>query len=164
MIESSNTKHSTDIKIISVGNDLYGDDGVGVEILNRIKNDSSFDQIPLVDCATDALNIIDHFKGVRHAVIIDAAKMSTPPGTVNLFDADDASLRIVSDHLSVHGIGISEMITIAKQIGIYPESVTILGIEPEHISVNAGLSNTVESAIPLAISKLIDFQNKLNIN
>ncbi len=164
MIESSNTHYSADLKIISVGNDLYGDDGVGIEILNRLKNESAFEKSALADCATDALNIIDHFSGAKYVVIIDAAKMSSPPGTVNLFNAEDAHIRIQSDHLSVHGISIADAINIAKQIGAYPESVMILGIEPEQISVDAGLSKTVLNAIPNAISKLIDFQNTLNLN
>ncbi len=164
MTESSATQDMTNLKVISVGNDLYGDDGVGVQILDQIKNEPVFENVSLIDCATDALNIVEEMKSTRHMVIIDAAKMSTDPGTVKIFDAKDVHLHVKSDHLSVHGISLVDTFNIAQQIGVYPESLTIIGIEPEQIAVNSGLSNTVLNAIPLAISKLIKFQTTLNIN
>jgi len=164
MTGSQNNGKSPMLKIISVGNDLYGDDGIGTEILKMVKEYSVFADTPLIDCATDALSIIDHFKDAEHVLIIDAAKMGEPPGTVKLFDATKAKLLIKTDHLSVHGISLAETMNIAKRIGLYPKSVAIMGIEPEQLSVNTGLSNSVAYAIPVALTKLIEHQSTLNLN
>lgn len=164
MTRLQNNGKSPTLKIISVGNDLYGDDGIGTAILKKAKEYSAFANTPLIDCATDALSIIDHFQDAEHVLIIDAAKMGEPPGSVKLFDATKAKLLIKTDHLSVHGISLTETMKIAKRIGVYPKTVTIMGIEPEQLSVNRGLSSTVSDAIPTALAKLIEFQSTLHLN
>ncbi len=156
--------HSALLKIITVGNDFYGDDGIGVAIMKTAKRLPDFNEIQFIDCATDALGLIDHMKGTKHILIIDAAKMGEPPGTVKVFNAEDANLTIKTDHLSVHGISLAETMNIAKRIGFYPDTVTIMGIEPERLTINTGLSNSVANAIPTAITKLIEFQSAINPN
>ncbi|HDY75581.1 MAG TPA: hydrogenase maturation protease, partial [Candidatus Marinimicrobia bacterium] len=100
----------------------------------------------------------------KHVLIIDAAKMGESPGTVKVFDAEDANLTIKTDHLSIHGISLAETMNIAKRIGFYPDTVTIMGIEPERLTINTGLSDSVANAIPTAITKLIEFQSTINPN
>ena len=97
MTRLQNNGKSPTLKIISVGNDLYGDDGIGTAILKKVKEYSAFANTPLIDCATDALSIIDHFQDAEHVLIIDAAKMGEPPGSVKLFDATKAKLLIKTD-------------------------------------------------------------------
>lgn len=164
MPDTHKNGYSVLLKIITVGNDLYGDDGVGVAIMNTAKSLPDFDRIQFIDCATDALGLIDHMKETKHVLIIDAAKMGESPGTVKVFDAEDANLTIKTDHLSIHGISLAETMNIAKRIGFYPDTVTIMGIEPERLTINTGLSNSVANAIPTAITKLIEFQSAINPN
>ena len=74
------TKNNPIIKVIAVGNDLYGDDGIGSAVLNALANIPNLENVELFDGATDALGLIDHFNGIDHAVIIDAAQMGEKPG------------------------------------------------------------------------------------
>jgi len=121
--------------------------------------------VELIDCATDALGLIDHFSGIDHAVIIDAAQMGEKPGTVKVFGKDDVRMMIKMDHLSVHGISLAETFEIAEAIDAMPKKLTIIGIEPETIAIAHDLSNIVKKYIPKVISQIISLKqlnNSLN--
>ncbi len=136
------------MKIIAVGNSLYGDDGVGAAVLGRVRDEGLAPGAELIDVETDALSLIDHFSRDEIHVIIDAAKMGCEPGRVVRFTHDEVRLHIRWDHLSMHGFGLAETFAIAEQVGSMPERVVIIGVEPAVIKIDRGLSDVVAAAIP----------------
>jgi len=152
-----------EIKIIAVGNDLYGDDGVAKKVLTVLQEIDVFNSVELIDGATDALGLIDYFQGTDYVIIIDAAKMGETPGTVRAFNADDVLINIKMDHLSVHGISLAETFEIAKAIDAMPKNMTIVGIEPESIVIAQGISAPVAQSIPIAVSKIIELNKIFNL-
>ncbi len=154
----------TDLKIIAVGNSFYGDDGIGVAVLNSLKEIPSLEGVSLIDGATDALGLIDHFNDTEHVILIDAAFMGFLPGTVKVFKQEDAHLVIKQDHLSLHGISIADTLELAKRIDALPKSLTIIGVEPEQLEINTGLSETVSNTIPDIVSKILTLNNNLVLN
>lgn len=150
------------IKIIAVGNDLYGDDGIGNTILEELDHMPEMQNIELIDGATDALGLIDHFEKDDHIILIDAAQMSEKPGTVKVFTKDEVKLNIKMDHLTVHGISLAETFDIATAVDRMPKKITIIGIEPENIGIFEKLSDTVKQSIPKIITHIINFTNTLS--
>lgn len=153
---------NTKVKIIAVGNDLYGDDGIGATVLKDLSDIPEMKDVAMVDGATDALGLIDQFADVDHAIIIDAAQMGEIPGTVRVFGREDIKL-IKMDHLSVHGISLAETFDIAELIDALPKKITIIGIEPENKSISEGLSTVVLQSIPEVISQIINLK-KINFD
>ena len=140
------------MKIIAVGNPFCGDDGIGAAVLERIREGDVFPEAELIDLRTDALALIDHFvPGERH-VVVDAARMGLPPGEVVGFGPEEARLRIQSDRLSLHGFGLAEAFEMARSLGHLPDRVLVIGVEPEHVEPDRGLSPTVRGAIPRVLS------------
>ncbi|MBU8870199.1 MAG: hydrogenase maturation protease [Gemmatimonadales bacterium] len=140
------------MKIFAVGNSFYGDDGVGSVVLERIGEDNLFPGAELFDAHTDALSLVDRLAPGELNVIIDAAHMGLEPGQVSGFRPDEVKVKIQSDHLSMHGFGLAETFAMAGQLGMMPEKVLIVGVEPERIEINCGLSDAVASAVPQVIS------------
>ena len=149
------------LKVIAVGNDLYGDDGIGNAVLRALEQIPEMKEIELVDGATDALGLIDHFLGADHVIIIDAAQMGEKPGTVKVFNKEEVKLQIKMDHLSVHGISLAETFDIAQAVDSLPERITIIGIEPKNIGISQNLSTLVMQSIPEVVSNIINL-TKLN--
>lgn len=145
---------TTPLKIIAVGNAFYGDDGIGMAVLEQLKNMSGMKKIPLINGATDALGLIDHFEDSEHVIIIDAARMGCRPGTVRAFNGSSASLEIIEDHLSFHGLGLSDAIQLATELQRLPERLSIVGVEPEQLTISCGLSEKVRNAIPEVIETI----------
>lgn len=148
------------LKVIAVGNDLYGDDGVGNAVLNALKQIPEMKDVELIDGATDALGLIDHFSGANHVIIVDAAQMGEEPGTVKVFSKEEVKLKIKMDHLSVHGISLAETFDIAQVVDSLPEKITIIGIEPKNIGISQKLSDVVMQSIPEVVSNIINLTHK----
>lgn len=142
------------VKIIAVGNPYYGDDGVGAAVLTRIREESLFPNAELIDAQTDSLSLVEHFTNDGLHVIIDAAKMGLPPGGVARFLPDEVSQRIRWDRLSLHGFGLAETLELARRIDKVPERLVIIGVEPEIVEIDQGLSNSVAAAIPEILASI----------
>ena len=140
------------MKIFAVGNSFYGDDGVGSVVLDRIGKEGLFPGAETFDAHTDALSLVDRLAPGELNVVIDAARMGLEPGQVAGFQPAEVKLKIRSDHLSMHGFGLAETFAIAEQLGTLPERVLIIGVEPERIEIDCGLSDAVASAVPQIIS------------
>lgn len=151
----------TRLKVIAIGNDLYGDDGVGNAVLNVLEQIPEMKDVELIDGATDALGLIDHFSGADHVVIIDAAQMGEKPGTVKVFNKEEVKIKIKMDNLSVHGISLAETFNIAQMVDSLPEKITIIGIEPKNIGISQKLSNVVTQSIPDVVSNIINLTHNL---
>ena len=150
----------TSLKVIAVGNDLYGDDGIGDAVLHALKQFPEMNEVELVNGATDALGLIDHFLGADHVIIIDAAQMGEKPGTVKVFSKEEVKLKIKMDNLSVHGISLAETFDIAQMADSLPEKITIIGIEPKNIGISQNLSDVVTQSIPEVVSSIINLTHK----
>ena len=144
------------VKVIAVGNDLYGDDGVGNVVIEMLSEIPEMKGIELINGATDALGLIDHFEDAEHVILVDAAQMGETPGTVKIFSKDEVKLKIKMDHLTVHGISLAETLDIAKAIDKLPDKITIIGIEPKNIGISEKLSDVVAESIPDVISHIIN--------
>ena len=144
------------IKVIAVGNDLYGDDDIGNAVLQALEQIPDMKDIELIDGATDALGLIDHFSGTDHVIIVDAAQMGENPGTVKVFSKEEIKLKIKMDHLTVHGISLAETFDIAQLVDSLPKNITIIGIEPKNIGISQNLSDVVTQSIPEVVSNIIN--------
>jgi hydrogenase maturation protease len=140
------------VKIIAVGNSFYGDDGVGAAVLEKIRQDGLFPGADLIDVHTDALALLDYLVPGEMNVVVDAAQMGLEPGAAVGFRPPEVRLKIKSDHLSMHGFGLAEAFELADQLGKMPEDVLIVGVEPERVEINQGLSDAVKQALPRVIS------------
>jgi hydrogenase maturation protease len=136
------------VKIIAVGNPFCGDDGVGAAVLDRIREDSLFSGADLIDAQTDSLSLIEQFTTNGLHIIIDAARMGQVPGDIVRMRPDEISQKIRWDRLSLHGFGLAETLGLAQRIDKAPERLVIIGVEPEIVEINQGLSETVDAAIP----------------
>ncbi len=150
------------IKVIAVGNDLYGDDGIGNAVLQVLEQIPDMKDVELIDGATDALGLIDHFSDTDHVIIVDAAQMGEKPGTVKIFSKEEVKLKIKMDHLSVHGISLAETFDIAQAVDSLPKNITIIGIEPKNIGISQNLSDVVTQSIPEVVSSIINLTQMNN--
>jgi hydrogenase maturation protease len=140
------------VKIIAVGNSFYGDDGVGAAVLEKIRHDGLFPGAELFDAHTDALALLDHLVPGEMNVVVDAARMGLEPGVAVGFRPGEVRMKINSDHLSMHGFGLAEVFELSERLDKLPDEVLIVGVEPERVAINQGLSAAVRQAVPRVIS------------
>ncbi len=146
--------------ILGVGNPLRRDDGIGLASIQKLKELKQSGELltiraDIIDGGTDGLGLIEYLKAYKNVIIIDAVEMALPPGTVKPFTPDEAVLKINKDSLSTHGFGIAELITLSRELGIFP-GITIIGVQPEDSGYGEGLSTKVSQALGIICQKVLE--------
>jgi hydrogenase maturation protease len=138
------------ILILGIGNLLLKDEGVGVHIVNRLKEMPLPPDVEVMDGGTMGIDLLYYIEGREKVVVIDTAKAGDPPGTVYRFT--DNELAEKREFLrTAHGIDFSDVVKTAKMLGTKPDEIIFIGVEPEDMSEGLELSPLIEKRIPFII-------------
>jgi hydrogenase maturation protease len=132
--------------VLGLGNDLLGDDGIGIAAARRLAR-SIGDIADVVESSLHGLALMDLLIGYRQVLIIDAIRTGRHlVGTVMEFSQDD--LRPVTSP-SPHYSGLPEMMALARQLGVdFPRKIRIIAVEIGGISdVGDGMSQAVRGSL-----------------
>ena len=144
-------KEKHKIAVLGIGNLLCRDDGIGIHVIQAMRNRGKYNDIDLIDGGTspDLLSLLD--ESIEKVVIIDALKGGGHPGSIYKLDIHDEN---ISDGCppSVHGLGVLDSLLMMKKLNMRRPSVAIVGIEPADISYGLTLTPPVEAAIPSIIN------------
>jgi len=155
------------LKIISLGNELRGDDGIGPRVLEQLTKIKHPIPIKFINAGTDAFIILEHLVDSDPVLLIDCAQMGENPGSVNKFEVDGHNLKKSNSLLGLHGFSFAELMHLAQQVG-KPASCTIVGIEPKSTEIDTALSPEAEQSIPgamqLVLEEIESYANSENIN
>lgn len=155
----------TALTVIGVGNPLFGDDGVGIAVIEALR--AAQLDMELIDGGTDALGLLEYFPNRKHLVIVDAARMGEKPGTVRCFDPAEADLILKWDHLSLHGVGLAEAWQLASKLDMLPEKMWVIGVQPGVVKMTNHLSFAVKNAVPKVvelIQKIVRYEDAFPCN
>lgn len=113
--------------VIGLGNDLMGDDAIGILAARSLKEQVS-ETADVVESSLHGAALLDIFVGYRRAIVIDAIHTGTrPPGSI--FDIDPATLTAIVSP-SPHFSGLPELRTIAAELGLaFPTEIRIAAVE-----------------------------------
>jgi len=138
------------ILILGIGNLLLKDEGVGVHVVNKIKDMPLPPDVEVMDGGTMGIDLLYYIEGREKVVVIDTAKAGDPPGTVYRFT--DNELAEKREFLrSAHGIDFSDVVKTAKMLGTKPDEIIFIGVEPEDMNEGLELSPLIEKRIPFII-------------
>jgi hydrogenase maturation protease len=132
--------------VLGLGNDLLGDDGVGVLIARTLAARLN-GQVKIVESSVSGIGLLDVLAGYDRAIIIDAlVTADSTPGTIVELCPDD--LRAITNP-SPHFTGLPEMIAIAGQLQLdFPRDLRLFGIViRDGLTVGAPLSDPVSRAV-----------------
>ena len=155
------------LKIISLGNELRGDDGIGPRVLERLTNIKHPIPTKFINAGADAFILLEHLVDSDPLVLIDCAQMGKEPGSVHKFKVNNHNLKKSNSLLNLHGFSFAEIMHLAQQVG-NPASCTIIGIEPKSTEIDTALSPEAEKAIPgamqLVLEEIESYANSENFN
>lgn len=147
------------LKIISLGNELRGDDGIGPRILELLKDIKHPIPIKFINAGADAFILLEHLVDSVPIVLLDCARMGKQAGTVVKFDVSDVNLNQTNNNIALHGFSFAEVLSLAKNVG-EPASCMVVAIEPKIVEHGAELSKEVKLSIPEAINLVKEEINK----
>ncbi|MGB2627100.1 MAG: hydrogenase maturation protease [Candidatus Acidiferrum sp.] len=144
------------IGILSVGNILMGDDGVGPFILKTLESRYTFPpNVVLDDLGTPGLGITSFFSDYDAVILIDAAKATGRPGEVKLYRKDQLLHIKIQPRVSPHDPALVEALLFAELSGICPSEVLLIGIIPESCELGCAISPAMIDAVEPTIRAIL---------
>jgi len=140
------------ILALGLGNDILGDDAVGLLAVRRLRVLLPV-SVEVVEATGAGLDLLDLLEGYDKALILDAIMTGKhPAGTILEFSADDFRKENVR---SPHYAGLPTVLQLAESLSImFPQHIHIVAIEVENpYEVREGLSARAESAIPAMVAR-----------
>jgi hydrogenase maturation protease len=144
------------IAVFGIGNILLCDDGVGVHAVNKLKKEYELPgNVELIDGGTKGLDLLPIFENRDKVLFIDAANFKKEPGTIGSIEGDRIP-AFLSQKLSVHQIGLPDMLFAAKLMEITPAELCLIGIQPQSMETSTELSDVVSKKMNSLINKVIE--------
>ncbi|APE05206.1 peptidase [Alteromonas sp. KS69] len=140
--------------IIGVGNILQRDDGVGIHAIQALQPMfEDYSNVSCIDAGTLSYELLEWVSNSDHTIVIDAAYMRCPAGTVKVFKDDEIAQQFeqATAH-SVHQITLRDTLLTSQTLFSKPTEVTLIGVEPETIEWGTSLSPKVS----VALSSIMD--------
>lgn len=133
--------------VIGVGNELRGDDGLGIAVVRRLAERAAGLPIDLEEEQSDPTALLLRWRGRRAVVLVDAVTGS--PGQVYRFDASGQALpRELRLSTSSHAVGLDEAIELDRALGQLPPRVIVYAVGGASFDAGVGLSAELAVALP----------------
>jgi hydrogenase maturation protease len=135
-----------------LGNILLGDDGVGLALLAQVRElYSDVSAVECMDGGTQGLALLGHLSGRKALVLLDAFSEGRAPGEISVLAKTEILCVRNTQGTTSHEGNAGELLAAAQLIGDLPEQVFLIGVEPERLRTEIGLSPTVNAALPMAL-------------
>lgn len=148
--------------ILGLGNELYGDDGVGIHVVRELRKEFESAKkrrrkprnIDFEECSLSGLALLEVIVGYETLLIVDTikkAKAST--GKIHILEEKD--LRYIPGP-SPHYISVPQTLEIGRKLQLkVPSAVKVVAVEAKNMyNLGEGLTEEMKKAVP-AIAKKI---------
>jgi hydrogenase maturation protease len=133
------------IQVVGIGNPDRGDDGVGAEVIELLREDGP-EEVSYLCHSGEATSLLELLEGVDIVFFVDAVDAGALPGKIFDLAVGDDSLPDYLHSVSSHGLGLGEALELGKVLGGLPLQVRVFGIQGESFEPGKGLSREVSIA------------------
>ncbi|WP_322760392.1 HyaD/HybD family hydrogenase maturation endopeptidase [Frankia sp. Cr2] len=139
------------VLVLGIGNELLGDDGVGVVAARRLAAVPN-PGVEVLDGGTLGLMLMPYLAGRRAVLVLDAVSSAQGrPGDVIVIGDGDVR-RGHGVRATAHDVGLVDALSAAELAGCAPQHVALVGIVPESIADRWGLSPLVDSRVTAMVA------------
>ena len=136
--------------VLGVGNILLADEGAGVHAMRYLEEHYDLPDTTFIDAGTLSFTLAADIADADHLVVFDAAQMGADAGAVKVFEGPAMDEFLTSGRRSVHEVGFSDLMDIARLEGVMPQKYAMIGIQPELLGWGEAPGETVRRALPRA--------------
>lgn len=143
--------------VLGIGNTILTDEGVGIHVIHYLeKNYPDQKRVSFVDGGTLSFSLAGLLAEHEQLIVIDAARTGSEPGSVSCYEGDAMDRYLTGNRQSVHEVGLTDLLDIARLSDHYPENRALIGIEPENMEWGELPTAVVADAVPKAGKIAID--------
>jgi len=141
--------------ILGIGNPILSDDGVGIRIAQRLKEEKPYLEVETTSEA--AITLLDLVVGYNRLIIIDSIKTGQgKPGELYKLKLED--FKPAMDSTLSHGIDIATAFELGESLGYkMPQVVSMYAVEiRDNQNFAEKCTEEVEGKIPFIVREIID--------
>lgn len=140
------------VLVLGIGNVLLRDDGVGIRVLRALERGLDEDvRVRFVDGGTIGFMLSALIDEAADLLVIDAVRMAERPGSVRCFENEAMDRFLTGRRGSVHEIGLSDVLDMARLTGNAPRRRALIGVEPASTELGEQLTAEVEQGVESAV-------------
>jgi hydrogenase maturation protease len=148
------------VLILGIGNNLLSDEGIGVHLVERMQHRvGELPGVVYLDGGTLSFTLAEPIANSEGLIVVDAARMNQPPGTVKVFLNQNMDQYLSGNRVSVHEVSLGDLLDIARLSDTLPAYRCLVGIEPKEIDWGESLSPEVEPSVDRAIDVILSILN-----
>jgi len=149
------SKTSMRAVVVGIGNELLGDDGVGIHVIGELEKRGVPSATTLIEAGTAVDMLWDEIVGAGKVIVVDAVKGGGPPGSVYryLYGECPEGHGVTQ---SGHEVGLRDKLVALELMGCTLPQVVVIGIEPERVEFGAGLSSCLRNRLPAVVDIVLE--------
>lgn len=136
--------------VVGFGNLLMGDDGVGIRVVQELRQHPLPAHVEIVDGGLASLEVLAAVHGADRLVLVDALTGSGVPGDIYRLTLEDLETPPSAPVYSLHEFTLADALYLMQKTGALPPT-TIYGIEP----ASTDMSLELTPAVAIAAEKLV---------
>jgi len=141
--------------VLGVGNPILTDDGVGIRIARKLKEEAP--ELEVTETSEVGITLLDLVVGYDRLIIIDSIKTKKgKPG--ELYALTLEHLKPSIEFSSSHGIGIATVLELGQRLGYrMPRCVSIYAVEiKDNTTFGEECTEEVEERIPFIAQRILE--------
>jgi hydrogenase maturation protease len=139
-------------RVLGVGNILLQDEGIGVQALECLRACYHLPRgVQALDGGVLGLDLLPYIEGVDNLLILDAIETGQAPGTLLRLEGDAIHARLALK-MSIHQVGLQEVLATLALQGKLPARVVLWGVQPASLDWGVELS----PAVAMRLNDLVD--------
>lgn len=135
------------ISVIGIGNEMRGDDAVGLVVARRLRH-ATPQGVTIREIVGEGLSLLDRWRDMDAAILIDASYSGAEPGTIHRLEPLTQPLPKELFLCSTHAFGVGDAIELARTLHQLPPELVVYGIEGRFFEMGRELSAEVQRAVP----------------
>ena len=147
-------KQEMNTLILGIGNPILTDDGVGIKIAHKLKEENA--KLEVIETSEAGIALLDLIAGYNKLIIIDSIKIEKGrPG--DLYKLELGDLKPSKDFSSSHGIGIATAFELGQRLGYsMPKFVSIYAVNiKNNLTFGEECTEAVKKRIPFIVKQIM---------
>ena len=145
-----------DVTVLGIGNLLMGDEGVGIHLIQTLKESYTFSpSINLIDGGTTGLDLIPYFEYCEKMIIVDAVDFQEEPGYIGTLYNEEIHYKF-NTKLSLHHAGLADVLSVIKLTDIPSPDMMLIGVQPLHVKMGINLSDKIADKMEQLLNTVIE--------
>ncbi|MFN3135240.1 MAG: HyaD/HybD family hydrogenase maturation endopeptidase [Candidatus Kryptonium sp.] len=142
------------IGILGIGNPLLGDDGFGVEVVKKLKEEiGESPDVEIIDGGSLGIYLLPYLEDKTHLIVVDVVNFGGKPGEIVKFELSKIP-AFIGLKVSEHQITFHEVIALMNLLEIKPVESVLIGVQLKRNEWGAEMSDEVKGAIGEVVEKI----------